>query len=241
MKPPPECLNIAKEAERLVQVMDQAGLPITHIGLLGPVASTNIIGIKAGFNRLKKQPEGTYDTISLVSSLARMDSPSMGWSFYMSYLQNDLHLNRFSISFEIKYIDSMFSTSFLNKLINNRVYNYGFAISLNKEDGADTFVLVGPVANNEKNDILSRKWYKFRMKNEPIGDKIRDIYPVNYLNERHLALPVGSRTFKDVLLAYGATSTRQIAGLAEYVLPMDSIDPVRDIMGPTGHVICLAP
>jgi hypothetical protein len=89
--------------------------------------------------------------------------------------------------------------------------------------------------------IASQLWQELTMSGKPLGDRIRDIYPVNYLNERHLAIPVGSSTFKDVLIGHGATSTRRIAGLAEYVLPSGSLNTVREIMRTTGHVISLPP
>lgn len=230
-----EVLDLTSEAYRLFRLMERIGLPISHIGLGGPASSGKLVGKQAGLSRLDKATKGSYDSLSLLTCPKGSDAPAFDWAIHLNVTQEPKARRTRSITCEQAYSERLSDKNFIEELLNGEGFDYGFSLVMPKEEGPEGYVLIGPAESEP--DL----WQDFRMSERPLGDRIRDIYPVNYLNERHLALPVGSRTFKDLLLAYGATSTRQIAGLAEYVLPMHSIGPVREIMRPTGQVICLAP
>lgn len=232
---PEEELDLSSEANRLLRLMERIGLPINHIGLGGPASSGKLVSKEAALKRLAKATKGSFDSLSLLTCPKGSDAPAFDWAVHLNVTQEPKTRRTRSITCEQAYTERLTDKDFLEELLNGERFDYGFSLVMPKDEGPEGYILIGPAES--ETDL----WQDFTMSGKPLGDLIRDIYPVNYLNERHLALPVGSRTFKDVLLAYGATSNRQIAGLAEYVLPMDSIDPIREIMRPTGHVICLTP
>jgi hypothetical protein len=237
---PNEPLDLAEESMRHIHLMDQLGIPVSHMGLGGNRSSGKLMGKKAAFNRLAKAATGDYDSVSLVSCPPGSEGPAFDWEVYVEVSQVPVVGRTRSLACESPLITRLSDSLFLDELLNSEVYSYGFSLTMRKEDCPEIYLLAGPT-DDEHSRTASRLWQNFSFKQEPIGDRIRDIYPVNYLNERHLALPVGSSTFKDVLMAHGATSTRRIAGLAEYVLPSGSLSTVREIMRTTGHVISLPP
>ena len=238
---PNEPLDLAEESMRHIHLMDQLGIPVSHMGLGGNRSSGKLMGKKAAFNHLAKAATGDYDSVSLVSCPPGSEGPAFDWMVYLEVNQVPVVGRTRNLACESPLITRLSDSLFLDDILNGEVYSYGFSLTMPKEDCPEIYLLTGPTEGDDQTRMAARLWQHFLMRHEPIGDRLRDVYPVNYLNDRHLALPVGSSTFKDVLRTHGATSTRRIAGLAEYVLPSGSLSTVREIMRTTGHVISLPP
>ena len=237
---PKERPDLSLEATRIIALMGTWGVPSTHIGLSGERAPSKLLSANVGLKRLESSRLGDIDGLTLLSCPDSTKAPAFDWNVLLSVTHNATIGGTRNVVCESSLTEIINTQQSLVPFMNGEDYAYGFALAIPKHQMPDLYILTGPTDGDEQTRTASRLWQEFSMLNEPLGNRLRDIYPINYLSEKHLSLPLSNSTFKDLLVTSGATTNRRIAGLDEYLVPLRAIGSIREIMRTTGYVISLA-
>lgn len=239
---PIERPDFEKEAKRLQMIMDQWSYPLTHMSVGSEPGSVRIVGPKAGFNRLQRTDKHSVSGINLFSCPKGSTAPAVEWLLILQVSYNNKKKSTsMNIVGEGSISDTMLNTDFLGSIFNGKTYGSGFVHTLARDLIPEVYHRVGPMTKDEAADREDRSWQRFGYTTEKLGDRIRDLYLINYLSEAHLDRMVGSRTLREVLFDHGALNKRKVAGLSEFILTAEAVKVVRELIRPTGIAISLAP
>lgn len=178
-----------------IKTLEKLNLAPTYIGVYGKGWSGKYTDVKRTTSRLFTRKFAGVESITFVVAPSDSDAPAYDWNCYFMLFSKEDRGLELVICFDEKYINFL-SLDFQNIIKEISILlnvEYGTGYRRENIKGPSTYAMGAAegIISNSDEAILITKWYKegiFRGKYQE--GYLRDIYPYNVLNLKHLNIKI---------------------------------------------------